>query len=174
LPWWHIFGQYLASALMAGFGLGITVLFALTLLLPINLIAASAALAGFGWIIHMATRHDYHWVELDGATLRAKHLYTRRIVERPLEEIEDLLTMVVMVRTAEVLLAEKWLGRVRGIEIRFRDKRTPQRVNRADPAMTNAKELIEAIVHKMSEIGAVDAEIIDFEGKPLIRRIYWQ
>jgi hypothetical protein len=58
--------------------------------------------------------------------------------------------------------------------IRFRGKPSPFRVARADPAMKNAKELIEAIVFRMSEKGEVDAELIDFEGKPLIRRIHWK
>jgi hypothetical protein len=39
--------------------------------------------------------------------------------------------------------------------------------------MRHARELIEAIAYRMSEIGEVDAEIIDFEGEPLVRRIHW-
>lgn len=66
------------------------------------------------------------------------------------------------------------VGRVRGIMIRFPDKGTPLQVIRADSAMMNAKELIEAIVFRMSEQGKVDAKVIDFEGKPLIRRIHWK
>jgi hypothetical protein len=71
-------------------------------------------------------------------------------------------------------LTEALIGRVRGVEIRFRDKRTPIRISRADPAMTHAKELIEAIAYRMSEIGEIDAEVVEFEGKPLVRRIYWK
>jgi hypothetical protein len=40
--------------------------------------------------------------------------------------------------------------------------------------MRNAKKLIEANVYRMSQIGEVDAEMIDFEGKPMIRRIHWK
>ncbi|MEX2559618.1 MAG: hypothetical protein WD403_06865 [Pirellulales bacterium] len=173
LPWGHVIGQYLGTCLMSGLGIGVALLFALGLPFPVN-IAAAAPLAGFGYIVYRATRNDYTWVELDGEKLRAKHLYTRRVVERSIEEIEDLLTLVFQVRTAETLITEAWLGRVRGIMIRFRDKRTPLQVARADPAMKNAKELIEAIVFRMSEKGEVDAEVIDLEGKPLIRRIHWK
>jgi hypothetical protein len=40
--------------------------------------------------------------------------------------------------------------------------------------MTNAKELIEAIVYRMAEKAAITAEIVNLEGKPLVRRIYWK
>ncbi|MGH7170805.1 MAG: hypothetical protein ACRELG_11040 [Gemmataceae bacterium] len=159
---------------MSGLGIGMGLLSALSLPFPVNALASATALAGFSCIIYFATRNDYAWVELDGEKLRARHLYTRRVVERSIGEIEDLLSLVFQVRGTIARINEAWLGRVRGIEIRFRDKRTPFRVNRADPAMKNAKELIEAIVSRMSEKGEVDAEIIDFEGKPLIRRIHWK
>ena len=129
---------------------------------------------GSGTSCTVATRNDYAWVELDGEIIRAKHLYTRRLVERSIEEIEDLLTLVFQVRTAATLTAEAWLGRVRGIMIRFYDQRTPLLVSRADPAMRNARELIEAIVYRMAEKGEVDAEVINFDSRPLIRRIYWK
>ncbi len=174
LPWGHVIGQYLATGLMSAFGLGIAVLFALTLPFPFNLPAAVAAIALFGSLVYFVTRNDYGWVELEGDVIRAKHLYTRRIVERPLEEIHDLLTLVIQVRTLTVVLTEAWLGRIRGVEIRFRDRRTPLRISRSDPAMRNAKELVEAIIYRMWEIGPVGAEIVPLEGKPLVRRIYWE
>jgi hypothetical protein len=58
--------------------------------------------------------------------------------------------------------------------IRFHDQCTPLQVCRADPAMKNSKELMEAIIYRMSEKGEVDAEVIDLEGNPLIRRIHWK
>ena len=174
LPWGHVIGQYIATGLMAAFGLGIAVLFALTLDFPLNLLGAVAPLALAGTLIYFVTRSDYGWVELDGDVIRAKHLYTRRVVERPLEEIQDLLTMVIQVRTLAVVVTEAWLGRIRGVEIRFRDGRTPLRIVRSDPAMRNAKELVEAIIYRMWEKGPVGAEITPFAGKPLVRRIYWE
>jgi hypothetical protein len=174
LPWGHIIGQYAFTSVMAGFGIGIGVLFAFTLPIPANVLASATALGGFGYLIYFATRNDYSWVELDGETLRAKHLYTQRVIKRTIDEIEDLLTLVFQIRTAATRITESWLGRVRGVEIRFRDKRTPFRVSRADPKMRNAKKLIEAIVFRMSEKGEVDAEMIELEGKPMIRRIHWK
>ena len=39
--------------------------------------------------------------------------------------------------------------------------------------MKNAKELIEAVVYRMSEHGEIDTEIAISMGKPFVRRIYW-
>lgn len=174
LPLGHVIGQYVATCLMSGLGTGLGLYFALTLPFPENALAAAASLAGFAFFIYLATRNDYLWVELDGETITAQHLYTRRVVQRHIDEIEDLLTLVFLVRCSTIRLTETLLGRVQGIMIRFRDKRTPLQVIRGDPAMRNAKKLIEAIVYRMSEKGEVDAEVIDFEGKPMIRRIHWK
>ncbi len=171
----QVVGQYLGTLLMSGLGIGLAVGFGASQPFPVSVAAAAAPLALFGGIVYVATRNDFAWVELDGKTLRAKHLYTRRVYERTIDQIDDLLTLVCRARTAlEVRIAEAWIGRIRGIEIRFRDKRRPFRINRADPAMKNAKELIQAVIWRMSELGEVAAEIIDLEGKPLVRRIHWQ
>ena len=82
--------------------------------------------------------------------------------------------MVYPIRRVETVIMEKFLGRVKGIEIRFRDRRTPLRILRSDPAMTNAKELIEAILYRMSQIRPIDADVIQFAGQPLVRNIHWQ
>jgi hypothetical protein len=174
LSWGHVVGQYIGSGIMLGLGLGLGTLFALLMPLPVNILASAAVVACCGWLVYRATRNDCAWVELDGDVLRAKYLYTGRIIERSIEEIDDLLTLVYQLRTLETIVAEAWLGRVRGIQIRFRDKRTPLLISRADPAMRNARELIEAVVYRMSEKGGVDAEVVDFAGRPLIRRIYWK
>jgi hypothetical protein len=174
LPWRHVLGQYVATGLMACFGAGMAHVCAMTMPFPVNVVAVIAVLAGFGYLVFKATRNDYRWVELDGEILRAQHLYSRRIIERSIGEIDDLLTLVFQVRRLETRIAEAWLGRVRGIMIRFQDKRTPMQVTRTDPTMRNAKELIEGIIFRMSRMGEVDAEVIDFAGKPIIRRIHWK
>ncbi|MHB1425321.1 MAG: hypothetical protein ACYC3I_19295 [Gemmataceae bacterium] len=107
--------------------------FARTLTFPSNVLVAAALLAGFGILVYLATRNDYSWVELDGETLRAKHLYSRRVIERSIDDIEDLLTLVFQVRSAVTRITEAWLGRVRGIMIRFRDQRTPFQVGNRSP-----------------------------------------
>jgi hypothetical protein len=124
--------------------------------------------------VYLATHNDYRWVELEGNTLRARHLYTGRMIERSVDEIDCLGTMVYPYRRLETVVIEKLLGRVKGIEIRFRDQRTPLRILRADPAMTNAQEMIEGILYRMGQIRALDAEVVDFAGQPLVRNIHWQ
>ena len=169
-----VIGQYIGTALMLGFGLGMAVLMALLLPFPFNLFAPLVPLLLFGVAVYFVTRNDYAWIELDGDVIRAKHLYTRRVIERPIEDIEDLLTLVLTVRTLTVKIVEAWLGRIRGVEIRFRDKRTPLRISRSDPAMKNAKELVEALIYRMWQTAPVDAEVINLRGKPLVRRIFWE
>jgi hypothetical protein len=170
----RIIGQYIATGLVAAVGLGLAVLLALTMPLPLNLLGSAAALAGFGTFVYLATHHDYRWVELDGKVLRAKHLYTGQVIERSIDDIECLGTMVYQVQTTETAVMEALLGRIKGIEVRFRDRRTPLRILRADPAMTHARELIEAIVFRMGEVREVDAEIVNFAGRPLVRHIHWK
>jgi hypothetical protein len=78
----HIVGQYIATGLLMLFGMGLAALFAFTLPFPINLLAAPAGLALFTGGAYFIGRNDYAWVELDGNTLRARHLYTGRTHER--------------------------------------------------------------------------------------------
>ncbi|MCR9116602.1 MAG: hypothetical protein NXI22_06595 [bacterium] len=170
----QVIGQYLGTCLMSAIGIGLAILFATTLPVPGNLLASAVAFSGFGYLVFRSTRYDYAWVELKGQNLRAKHLYTRQITERSIEEIEDLLTLVFQTRSAATAISEAWLGRIRGFKIRFSNNRSPFVVCRADPAMKNAKELMEAIVYEMAQHGAIDAEIVDRDSKPLIRRIYWK
>jgi len=172
--WWRIISQYLGFLLLLVIGLGMGALFALTLAFPMNVVASAAVVVGFAFILYRGWRHDYLWVEMEETTIRARHYFSRRAVERELKDIEELTTMVFQLRSIETRIAEAFIGRIRGIEIRFRDGRTRVRVWRADPAMTNAKELIEAVIFRMWEIGPLDAEIVDFAGKPLIRRIYFK
>src|SRR5262245_30447458 len=174
LPSGHVIGKYFGMAFVLCSGLGIATLFAFTLPLPVNILAGVGAVAAAVGLCYLVGRHDYVWIELDGDTIRAKHLYTRKLVERSVADIEDLLTLVMQVRTLAIMVTEAWLGRIRGIEIRFKNNRTPLRVMRRDPAMRNAKELIEAIAHRMSQIGPIAAEIVSLDGKPLIRRIRWK
>src|SRR5262249_3713216 len=134
----------------------------------------AAALTGFGALIHLVVHNDYRWVELDGSTLRARHLYTGRTIERSIEDIDSLTTMVYQVGGTITLAIEKLLGRIKGVEIGFRDRRTPLRILRADPAMTNATELIEAVLYRMRQRRELETEIVNWQGQPLVRRVYWK
>ena len=170
----RVVGQYIATGIVSLLGLGFAVLFALTMPLPLGLLGCAAALTGFGAFVYLATHNDYRWVELEGNTLRAKHLYTGRVVERPVEEIESLGTLVYPVKQLATIVMEKFLGRVKGIEIRFRDRRNPLRIMRADPAMTNASGFIEAVLYRMSRVRELDTETILLDGQPLVRNIHWK
>jgi hypothetical protein len=113
-------------------------------------------------------------VELDGDVIRAKHLYTRTVSERRIEDVQELLTMTNQARNLALVITEAWLGRIRGVKIRFRDERSPWPVMRSDPAMANAKELILAIIYRMSQVGELDLDVEMLDGTPLVRRVFWK
>ena len=167
----RVFGQYLATGLVASLGAGIAVLLSLFMEPPLNILGGSASLGAFGVFIFLMTRNDRRWVELDGTTVRARHLYTGRIIERSVGDIESLNTVFYPVANAAVLLVEKMWGRIKGIEIRFRDRRTPLAIMRSDPAMTNAKELIEAVMARMQQQGELDIDVIELDGSPIIKQV---
>jgi hypothetical protein len=170
----RLIGQYIFSGIVAAVGIGLLALFAVVLPAPQSIVGGVAALLAFSAILCLATHNDYRWVELEGNTLRAKHAYTGRIVERTINEIDGLGTIVRQVRQRSTPIMERLLGRVKGIEIRFRDGRTPLRIHRADPAMTNAEELMKAVIFRMSQIDELEPEVVDFQGRPLVRAIHWK
>ena len=73
----------------------LTVVFARGLDFPLNIVAAAGTVAAFGYVIWRVVRYDFQWVELDGTTIRAKHFYSRKTVERTIEEIDELGVLVV-------------------------------------------------------------------------------
>lgn len=181
----RIVGQYTGTALVSGLGVGLMVLCALILPAPLRLLGCAAALIGFAVFVFLGTQSAYRWIELEGTTLRAKHLYTGRMIERSVDEIESLDTILVtqtenlaaaglLFKLLYTFLVDKLLGRVKGAEIRFRDRRTPLRITRTDPAMSNAEELIKGVLYRMKQLRELDAEIIDLEGRPLVRNVHWK
>lgn len=167
----RVVGQYVATGLVAALGVGATVLFGALMPAPLNLLGGAAAFGAFGIFIYLMTRHDRRWVELDGTTLRARHLYGGGVLERSIDDIESLNTIVHPVVNAAILAVEKIWGRIKGVEIRFRDQRTPLRIQRFDPAMTNAKELIEAVMFRMRERGGLVVDVIQLDGSPLVKQV---
>jgi hypothetical protein len=174
MPWWHVLVQYTFTGFVLLFGLGTAA--GLALLLPAGVGVPAAALAFTGTIglIYVVCRHDIAWVELDAETIRAKHLYTRWVWERSVGEIADLLTITYPFGSVEAGLIEAALGRFRGVQVRFRDGRRPLCIYRADPGMRQARQLIEAILYRMTERGPVDVELTDRGGHPMVRRIFWK
>ena len=168
----RILGQYLAAFIISIMGIAGAFFFGVSQPFPTNLLAAFGSLLASGWLVFKVARNDYQWIETDPTSIRAKHLYTRRIVERPIADIEEIRTIVFPFRTPGTVVAEKLLGRVRGLVITFRDHRNTLLVSRSDPAMTNAKELMEAIIYRMAQQRKIQLEIVDLEGQPLVKRIY--
>jgi len=62
----RIVGQYIGTGIVSAMGLGLAVLFALTMSMPLSLLGCAAALTGFGAFVYLATHNDYRWVELEG------------------------------------------------------------------------------------------------------------
>jgi len=168
-----VVGQYIGTIVVLTLGLGMSTVL-LFVPFPINLLVAPVPVLMAVMLAYLVGRHDYRWIELEGETLRAKHLYTGKIVERSIRDIDHLLTLVFQVQNLTTMIANAWLGRVRGFKIHFRDGRTPLLVSRVDPKMKNAQELMEAIVYRMSQAGEIDAEVVTFQGSPLVRRIFWK
>jgi hypothetical protein len=96
----------------------------------------------------------------------------KELVAREIHEIDELITMVLPATKVSVHITNALLGRIRGIRIRFHDRLTSLPVWRADPKMLNGQELIEGVIYRMSEDRKLDAEIVELQGKPFVRRIY--
>ena len=86
-------------------------------------------------------RHDYAWIELTENKLRARHLYSWRIFEFPLDEVD---------RLEAYDLAPGISFAMKGAVIRLWDERQRLWIPIADPAMKNAKELIAAINDRLA------------------------
>src|SRR5262249_60124746 len=82
LPGGHVVGQFIGTGIMLSLGVGLGLLFLLTLPAPVNVVSAAGAVVLFGCLVYLVTRRDYAWVELEGDTIRAKHLYSRRVLQR--------------------------------------------------------------------------------------------
>ncbi|MDZ4779782.1 MAG: hypothetical protein SGJ19_05980 [Planctomycetia bacterium] len=62
---------------------------------------------------------NFHWVELDGNTLRGKKLVSRRLVEVPVGEIIKVAPLRAVVNNSTNLIVDRVLGSsIRGFEIR--------------------------------------------------------
>lgn len=168
----QIVGQLVAFSLLFILALVMAAGAAVGRRFPENVTIGAVVLIPLVYLVYFKTRNDYAWVELDGDLIRAKHLYTRRLIERRVAEIQELRTVTSSHRTGASDLVDELVGRVRRVEIRFRDGRTPIPVSWADPAMRNAKELLEGIICHMGQTGELDLEIIEFDGRPLLRRIF--
>jgi hypothetical protein len=168
----NIIGQWIALVL---FGI-CPLLLGMLLLIVVPVLPVRLGLGGFfcalGLILGALIARDVNeWVELDGDTLRWKHLFSRQTKERKIYEIEAIVTLTLAMRTTAVRIAEGIFGRIKGFEFRFPDMKQGVRVFRADPAMTNVRQLLEGVVAGLYQYGEVVPEIADFDGTPLVRRL---
>jgi hypothetical protein len=178
----HAFGQYLMSFIMScgcgGMFLGAGALMFNAarregklndpMLLGGEVVFLLCAAFFIGLTAFVAVRSN-RWVELDGDIIRAKNLYTGRIVEKSVWDTNEIMTEVFLVASAAVHITEMFQGRVRGFAIRFSD--LPKGIKVYRPEMQNVAELIQAIAAKLQERGEVVPEIINFEGRPMVRRL---
>ncbi len=173
-----VVGQYIFTGLLCGFiGLGGLIPLCIgifgDLKMENRIICIAFGVFGLCAVAFIASflRHDNHWVELDGDRLRFKRLYTRATFERPVTDINDILTEVLMIKTVAARIVEKRQGRIRAFSFRFHDM--PRGIKVFRPEMTNVPELVSAVIATMSKYGQVVPEVIDMEGTPMVRRIYW-
>lgn len=142
--------------------------------LPVRL-GLGTFFCGFGLLIGWLIAHDVNeWVEIDGDALRWKQLFSRQVRQRSVGELEAIVTLTLAMRTVAVRITESIFGRIKGFEFRFPDVKRGVRIFRADPTMTNVRELLEGVVAQMYRYGDVVPEIVDFEGTPLIRRLRFE
>jgi uncharacterized membrane protein len=170
----RITGQYIATVLVILVAVAIIALLLWLAKPPLSYFGCLVTALSFALFVYWATKDDYYQIELDGDELRAKHLYTGRVITRRVQEIERLTSVIQHGGTVETAVTQQLLGRIKGMEIWFRNWRSPLRILRSDPAMTNAQELLQAILYRMSQIDELEPEIIQYEGKPLVRTIYWK
>jgi hypothetical protein len=168
----QIIGQYLFTAFMICLGLGVGI--PLAIFGPPGSAAGGVLLAaGFLVFIYLAIRNDYAWIELDGPVLRARHLYTRRMVERSIGDIKEIQTHVYQLHSEAAIIMERLTGVIRGYEIRFHDG-VRFRASRSDPAMAGAQELIEGVIYRMAQAGEITAVMGEYKGRPMVGRIGWR
>jgi hypothetical protein len=168
----QIIGQYLFTAFMISLGLVVGI--PLAIFGPPGSAAGGVLLAAaFLVFVCLAIRNDYAWIELDGPILRARHLYTRRIVERSIDDIKEIQTHVYLLHSEAAIIMERLTGTIRGYEIRLHDG-IRFRASRSDPAMAGAQELIEGVIYRMSQAGAITAVMGEYKGRPIVRRIGWK
>jgi hypothetical protein len=132
---------FMAGPAVLGIGYAISAGFS-----PRSLAALPVALAvSTFFAYHML--QNYHWVELDGETIRGRRFWTRRYVERRVGEIREVVPLVNPVKTAPVLAMDRMLGPNRGYEIRFEEGAPRITLVRGD--MTNVQQLAEAVLARL-------------------------
>ncbi len=140
--WGRLLYEYVKSALVALLGFILCGLFALAAEnepFLARLFIAAIYPAFLAFLLFMITRYDYAWIEIDGLSIRASHLYWPRSIERRLDEIQELRPVL-------------HSGRVMAIKVVFWNVRLPFTTMRIDMSMCNAEEAIGALTTRFSDI----------------------
>ncbi len=169
--------EYMVTLIFAALGLGLMQFLMLKLPQPLNWLGGAAALIGFATYVYLGTHKVYRWIELEGNILRVKYLFTGRTLERSIDEIKRVDTLIGQMRQMETVVIDGLLGRVRGVSILFRDDYAPLhvvRIMRTDPAMIQAEELIQALYARMSQIREIHTELVNVDGVPLVGYVHWK
>ena len=84
--------------------------------------AALLLLAGAVFVGHQLSL-TYSWVELDGAVVRGRKFWSRRLVEQRVEDVDHVVPLYAVARHAaeNQIIEALWGTTNRGYEIRFRD-----------------------------------------------------
>jgi hypothetical protein len=83
---------------------------------------------------------SYHWVELDAGVIRGVKFWTRKYIERKIEDVSQIVPLHPIDRSPVSSIINKLLGRVRGYEVHFTNGATRITLVRHD--MTNVDFLI--------------------------------
>ncbi len=137
----------------------------------LNILGVVTTVAAIAAFLFMAMRRSNRWVELDGHQLRAQRLYTGQQVQHTVDDISSVVTIYLGAGRTELDVLNKLFGRVKGVEIQFKDGRTPLRIYRTDPAMTNAQEIVEAILFRMQETRELDVDATMEQDRLLVKSI---
>jgi hypothetical protein len=118
---------------------------------PANIFGAGLYFALFAFLLVMITRFDYAWIEVGAESIRAKHLYFPKIIERRIDEIKELRPILCS-------------GKVKSVQVVFWNVRLPFTTIGIDMSMYNASEIIEILKARLSAIekqvvGVRDAEV---------------
>lgn len=128
-----------------------------------------AGLAGF---FIYAVLDTISFIELNDDRLYARRMFTGEHIERHVSQIQNVTTIVALVRVPSVRLTEKAIGRIRGFQLRFDD--VPRGLSLQNPEMSNVEPFLIALYAAMSKYGELEAEFVDFDDRPLIRLVAWK
>lgn len=104
---------------------------------------------GGGAFLFYQMIHTFDWIEFDGAVIRARHLYTRRLWVYRIEDIDEVRPAYGAVKGAADAVMDPIIGPVRGYEIRFAGRRRGIWMAVGDTA--NAKELAMAVARAIGK-----------------------